>query len=676
MAPETAALLVRGDAHPFALAGEWAGARAVVGAEPIRVAGPDEDPLAVLDAGLAPPDGDVPPDAVGGGWFGRLGYAVGSRVESTSPSPPRPVPLPEASLALYDHVLVLDAHGRWWFEALVTPVREHALRERLAELRERLGRPPEPRPFSTAPWRSVPGLEGHAAAVGTCRERIAAGDLFQANLCLRLEAELEGELLDLWTTGLPALRPARAAFLGGPWGAVASFSPELFLRRHGSDVASAPIKGTRPRGATPAEDERARGELAGAAKDRAENVMIVDLVRNDLGRVCEAGGVRVGSLAEPRAHVGVWHLVSEVIGVLRERVGNAELVAAAFPPGSVTGAPKVAAMQTIAELESTGRETYCGAIGFASPVAGLELSVAIRTFEARGGRIWLGAGGGVVADSDPAAEALEAAGKAAPLLAAIGGRRAPPPPAAASLRPRRLTPRPIARPDPAKGVFETVLVETGVPRRLEAHLARLATSVEALYGRTLPPNLASSAHEQARDAPSGTARLRIVARLAAAGLETILELEPLAAAPPPATLHPVCLPGGLGAHKWRDRRLVDALAAGAAPGAVTMLVDLDGLVLEAARATVFAARGRELRTPPLDGRILPGVTRAAVLAAAARLAIPVREAPLTLPELESSDEVMLSGALRGLEPVGPAGPVGAALAVALETPPWPSSLPP
>ena len=243
-------------------------------------------------------------------------------------------------------------------------------------------------------------------------ERIAAGDLFQANLCLRLEGRLEGDALDLFATAAPALPTDRAAFVAGPWGMVASLSPELFLARRGRTGAQRADQGHAPGG--PARRARA------SAKDRAENVMIVDLVRNDLGRVCRPGSVRVAALAEVRPHAGVWHLVSEVEGELRDGVRDADLLRATFPPGSVTGAPKLAALDVIAELESTGREAYTGAIGFASPVAGLELSVAIRTFEFRGARMWLGAGGGIVADSDPAAEAREAAAKAAPLLAAIG----------------------------------------------------------------------------------------------------------------------------------------------------------------------------------------------------------------------------------------------------------------
>ena len=152
--------------------------------------------------------------------------------------------------------------------------------------------------------------------------------------------------------------------------------------------------------------------------------MIVDLMRNDLGRVCEYGSVEVPALTELREAPGVWHLVSTVTGTLRPGVGDAELLRASFPPGSVTGAPKIRAMRVIAELEASGREAYTGAIGYASPVAGLELNVAIRTLETSGERIWLGAGGGVVADSDPQGELEECLVKARPVVKAAGGELA------------------------------------------------------------------------------------------------------------------------------------------------------------------------------------------------------------------------------------------------------------
>ena len=660
LAPEHAALLVADDAHPFALSGAWAGGGAIAGSEPLVVAPDDADPFALLDAQPeVERDAVGAQDAVGGGWFGFLGFGLGQRIERLGAPPPRPERLPAFALAFFDHVLRCDAGGHWWFEALWMPDRAGALREREALLRERLAAHPAPRPFTTAPWRSTPEPAGHARAVEACRERIAAGDLFQANLALRLRSRLDGALADLHATGAAALRPDRAAYVAGPWGGLASLSPELFLRRRGRDVLSAPIKGTAPAADGP-------DGLAASAKDRAENVMIVDLVRNDLGRVSEPGSVRVEALCEPRAHTGVWHLVSEVAGRLRDGLGDADLLRAAFPPGSVTGAPKVAALDVISELESTGREAYCGAIGFASPVAGLELSVAIRTFEERGGALWLGAGGGIVADSDPAAEAAEAATKAAPLLAAIGGVRAAGRDRASGGRgprtpaPPRLGPRPVPRPEPVAGIFTTVLARHGAAQRLDDHMRRLARSVRVLYGASLPAHAAGLLVDAAAVRPSG-ARLRLTARPAPGG-ELALEVD-VAALPRPAgsaELAPVCVPGGLGAHKWRDRRLLDALTAHVAP-AVPLLVDLDGLVLEASRANVFAVADGTLWTPPLDGRILPGVTRADVLAAADALGVDVREDELPLEHLQAADEVFLTGALRGVEPVR-GGEITAALA--------------
>ncbi|HMJ32369.1 MAG TPA: aminodeoxychorismate synthase component I [Baekduia sp.] len=702
--PARAALLVHGDHRPFALVGRWGGAAALVGSEPVRVARDDEDPFALLDQ--QPALTGAPAGFVGGGWFGMLGYGLGRRLETLSPPPPAPERLPDAVLAFHDHVLRLDHDGRWWFEALWTDARADALQRRLDVLRERLAAGVAERGEASAvapgPWRATPSPAGHARAVAACRERIAAGDLFQANLSLRLRATLQGDPVDLLTRGVAALAPDRAAWLSGPWGAVASLSPELFVERRGDTVRSAPIKGTRPRPADPEAAETQRAELASAAKDRAENVMIVDLMRNDLGRVSTPGSVAVAALAEVRPHAGVWHLVSEVVGRRARGIGDGELVSALFPPGSVTGAPKLAAMDVISELESTARQAFCGAIGFASPAAGLALSVAIRTFECRDGDVWLDVGGGVVADSDPDAEAAECLAKARPLLTAIGatlevddapegagdrgerpgdgaprggdgsqraagpayraagpagraagaaGREAGPAHARRPPLPLRLGVHPTPRPDPAGGVFETVLVRDGAAVAAEDHLARLARSARELYGVSLSPALPALLEHAALE-QGGPCRIRIV--LGAEG-DVALEAAPLPAAGAPATLAPVVVPGGLGAHKWRDRRLVDALAGAVTP-ALPLLVDLDGGVLETTRANVFVVYDGQLVTPPLDGRILPGVTRARVLAQAATLGIPTRERPLSLDDLATADAILTSGALRGLEATAGIGP--------------------
>jgi para-aminobenzoate synthetase/4-amino-4-deoxychorismate lyase len=620
-----AARCLHGEDRPFALIGAWAGGGAILGAAPVRVAGDDEDPFALLDAAssLVGDEGSV-----GGGWFGSLGYELRHRVERCHPSPFDAAPPPPFALAYYDHVLRLDTAGRWWFEALHTEARAAALQVRRERLTALLAAPPPPAPVTTRRWRQYPDAAGHAALVAACRERIHAGDLFQANVCARLEGEIDGSPLELFARAVDALAPDRAAYLEGPWGAIASLSPELFLERHGRRVRTAPIKGTRPAGG--------REELERSAKDRAENTMIVDLMRNDLGRVCVPGSVAVTALAQARPHTGVWHLVSEVEGTLRDGTGDGALLRATFPPGSVTGAPKVAAMDVISELEATRRGAYTGAIGFASPVAGLELSVAIRTFEARGSRIRLGVGGGVVADSDPAAEADELAVKAAPLLRAIGAELPAGPPAATSRPPLlRAGPRPVPRPDPAAGVFETLLVRDGRVVELDRHLQRLAASLAALYGRALPAGLDERIAAAARSLP-GAGRVRVDA---GPGGVTVVggALPP----DPPATLRVWTVPGGVGPHKWADRRLLAALEV-ASPGATPLLVDADGAILETTRANVFA-RGRDgvLRTPPADGRILPGIRRATLLADGAAV-----EAELSLDDLRAAVELVVTSALR------------------------------
>ncbi|MBV9603852.1 MAG: bifunctional anthranilate synthase component I family protein/class IV aminotransferase [Solirubrobacterales bacterium] len=650
--PVQAVRLLRGEHRPFALMGEWLGGLAVLGSAPARVASAAEDPFAVLDSDSAPtPAGGEDSVRVGGGWVGWLGYGLGGIVEELPPSPPAPIPRPAFSLAFYDHVLVHDGEG-WWFEALWSAERDAVLRERIEAWRARLAtlsvvadEPDRTGAMSHPFVLSANGAAGHVEAVADCRRRIEAGELYEANLCVRLEARFDGDPVDLFARAVPAASPRFGALIDG----VISLSPERFLRRVGREVWTEPIKGTRPRVGADAAQAAAQRELAGSEKDAAEHVMIVDLMRNDLGRVCRYGSVR----AEPprvEAHAGVWHLVSTVSGTLREGVGDGELLRASFPPGSVTGAPKVQAIKVIAALEATRREVYTGAIGIASPFAGLDLSVAIRTFEVSGDAIWLGAGGAVVADSDPERELAEAFDKAAGPIAALGGTlvRETVPRAGAGSEPARALPPPALafgdRPDPALGVFETVLIEHGRPVGLEHHLARLAASVALLYGGALPSTLSAgvqAAAAQAADAPR--ARLRVLAdpsgnvrvTVAPAGL---LRAEPIA-------LMPFTLPGGLGAHKWRDRRLVEALAA-ASPGAVPLLVDTDGCVLEAAHANVWVVEAEALVTPPADGRILPGTAREALLTAD-----PVaREEPVDLSRLARADAVFLTSSISGRHP--------------------------
>jgi para-aminobenzoate synthetase component 1 len=259
-------------------------------------------------------------------------------------------------------------------------------------------------------WQATWSSTEYEAAVEEVRAAIARGDVYQVNLVQHLSASFEGDPGSL-AAALAAFRPRADPFIGERW-AVVSASPELFLGRRGQRVWTMPIKGTRPLGR--------RAELRGSEKDAAEHVMIVDLERNDLSRVCEPGSIRWPELMATRRLVGVEHMVSTVEGTLRPEVGLAELLEATFPGGSVTGAPKIAAVDLIAALEPVGRGASMGALGTVHGNGDLDLALTIRTFAVAGGRIHLWAGGGVVWDSDPAAEVEESWTKVAPLLEALG----------------------------------------------------------------------------------------------------------------------------------------------------------------------------------------------------------------------------------------------------------------
>lgn len=670
--------------RPVALVGAWHHGDALVACDPVRVLDPDvDDPFDLPLPTVAAPgattgattDDDPGGPGFGGGWIGLWGYRLGGRLERVPAARSRPVPQPDARLAFYAWVL-RRSRGTWWLEWLgdvdVAPV--------LSALQ---GPPPGPAPHRVGALHLVPSPQEHAAAVAQAVERVHAGDLFQVNLCARLEGEVEGHPVDVFCAGAQRLRPAYGGFVGGPAGSgegVASFSPELFLRRTGHEVLTSPIKGTAPLGAGPGDDAATARTLLASAKDRAENVMIVDLMRNDLGRVCAPGSVRVPALVRPERHA-VWQLVSDVVGRLAPGRRDADLLRATFPPGSVTGAPKVRAMEVAAALEPTGREAYTGAVGHVSPVAGLEANVVIRTVEVAQGRAWLGVGGGIVADSDPQAELAEVFVKARPVVEAVGGTLADdvaPPPAASA-------PEPVVRPsaDAARGVFTTLLVEHGRAVDVAAHLARLDASVRAVHGSSVREGLDDAVARRVAALPPGRHRLRVEAVPApvealdpppdAAAVRVRLVDAPLPPAPASWRLVPRVVPGGWGSHKWVDRGPLDP-----PPGADdVLLLDVDGSVLEGGRTNVFCVLDDGVHTPPLDGRVLPGTQRARVVDALLGAGIPLHQRRLSTADLAAASEVLVTNALRGAVPVhevegvgswATPGPVASLLAAALQSP--------
>lgn len=371
---------------PAALIGDWFGSAAVIAPSvDIRPV----DPAEVFDTGSGRRC-----DAVGGGWVGYLSYPDPG-ADGLAPR------IPPAAGGWTDCVLRLDDDGCWWFDSLEgKPVP--------AWVAKALSGPP-PADAWEITW-DEPDAAAHRAGVLSCLDAIRAGEIYQACVCTQFTGTLTGSALDFFADAVARTTPGRAAYVAGRWGAVASLSPELFLRRAGDRVDSSPIKGTLPLQADP-------DVLRSSAKDVAENIMIVDLVRNDLGQVARVGSVTVPELLIVRRAPGVWHLVSTVSARVSPELPMSALLDATFPPASVTGTPKSRARQLLSQWEMFRRGVYCGSVGMASPVAGTELNVAIRTaeFDANGGAV-LGVGGGITADSDADAEWQECLDKAAPIV--------------------------------------------------------------------------------------------------------------------------------------------------------------------------------------------------------------------------------------------------------------------
>ncbi|MGH3675930.1 MAG: aminodeoxychorismate synthase component I [Mycobacterium sp.] len=375
---------------PAALIGDWFGMRAVIA--------PSVSAEAVPAAQVcAAPPGSADGAAVGGGWIGYLSYPDAG-------ADGRPARIPEAAGGWTDCVLRQDHDGLWWYESLSGAAMS-------AWLTDALRSSGAPRHCNIV-WGDA-DRDAHRHGVLACLDAIAAGEVYQACVCTQFAGMLDGTPLDFFVGAVERTSPARAAFVGGEWGAVASLSPELFLRRAGEDVTSSPIKGTLPRTADPS-------TLRTSVKDVAENIMIVDLVRNDLSRVAVTGSVTVPELLAVRPAPGVWHLVSTVSARVSVDVPMSAMLDATFPPASVTGTPKTRARQLLSVWETHRRGVYCGTVGLASPLAGCELNVAIRTVEFRpDGSAVLGVGGGITADSDPDREWDECLHKAAPIIGAM-----------------------------------------------------------------------------------------------------------------------------------------------------------------------------------------------------------------------------------------------------------------
>ena len=455
-------------------------------------------------------------------------------------------------------------------------------------------------------WSPAVTREQYDANIATIREAIADGEVYQVNYTFPMTGPAAAPIT-LWEHLRRAQPGAYSALLELPGLTIVSASPELFFHRAGSAITMRPMKGTAPRGRWLEEDDAMARALAASEKDRAENVMIVDLVRNDLGRVSETGSVRVDALCEVERFPTVLQMTSTVSSRLRAGTSTADVFAALFPCGSITGAPKIAAMQLIARLERVPRGVYCGAIGWMRPDGTSTFSVAIRTATVRDGVASYGVGGGITWDSIARAEYDEALLKAKVLEPAPGE---------------------------AVELIETMRLEEGVYQRLDRHLARLRSS--ALYFGWDDPT--EAAHAALREAiRAGTWRVRVLASPGAVRVDM---------QPPPTDTALVASMSPRPVHS-RDRLLYHKTTWrwGTGPG-LELFTNERGELTEFSYGNLVVDMDGERVTPPVDAGLLPGVFRAALLERGE-----ITERTLMPEDLARASAVFLVNSLRGWVPV-------------------------
>jgi para-aminobenzoate synthetase/4-amino-4-deoxychorismate lyase len=485
-----------------------------------------------------------------------------------------------------------------------------------------------------APLEWVPGwsAEQHAKAVAVVREHIAAGETYQCNLTDRLRATGVTDPERLYAALALAQRGAYNAYVDLGRHVIASASPELFFDWSGDLLRTRPMKGTAARGPTTGEDRARAAALRASAKERAENLMIVDLLRNDLARLARTGSVDVPALFTLERYPTVWQLTSEVTARTREDVGLVDVFRALFPCGSVTGAPKVRTMRLISDLEAGPRGVYCGAIGFVAPPGvpvRARFSVAIRTAvvdRATGAAVY-GAGGGITWDSDPAAERAELLTKTAVLAA----------------------------PDVDHELLETLgsSPEHGL-RNFDRHLARLADSAD-WFGFRCDPGRVRAAVTDAVAGRGTPARVRI--RLARSGR---VQVEVADAPPPsdrPVTLAmdeaPVDSRSVWLRHKTTRREAYTSRAARHPHADDVVLVNERGELTETTIANLAVRLDGHWWTPPTSAGCLPGIERGRLLERGL-----LHERVLTVADLHAADALALINSLRGWRPAVLLGAAG------------------
>ena len=378
-----------------------------------------DDPFSLLQQALAEyfPDADDYPLPFSGGALGYFSYDLGRRFEQLPSRAERDIDLPEMAVGLYAHALVRDNLQHRL--VLISRSSETQHQDKLAEVKQLIEAAACRRPGAferTGPWQHQLSEAEYTERFDRVQEYLKSGDCYQINLTQRFQAGYRGDEYQAYLALCESNKTPFSAFLRLPDAAILSISPERFISLEGEAIQTKPIKGTRPRAEDPAQDQAFAEELVNAEKDRAENLMIVDLLRNDIGRVAAPGSVQVPELFAIESFPAVHHLVSTITAQLASGLHATDLLRASFPGGSITGAPKIRAMEIIDELEPHRRSIYCGSIGYISADGKMDTSITIRTLLCQGQQVYCWAGGGVVADSKAAAEYQECFDKVSKIL--------------------------------------------------------------------------------------------------------------------------------------------------------------------------------------------------------------------------------------------------------------------
>jgi len=342
-----------------------------------------------------------------GGALGYFGYHLNRHLERLPEAPARDVGLPEMHIGIYEWAVVIDHQHQQAIALFLPTVHDRRRAEILTHLRTPYKIENNKKLFRLNQLSAECDVDSYKRKIAKIHDYIVNGDVYQVNFSQRFRADYEGEVFQAYRRLRRLLPAPYSAFLQTENGAILSHSPELFLSVNEGRVITQPIKGTRPRGQSPEADSQLSHDLQESAKDKAENLMIVDLLRNDLGKHCIPGSIQVPKLFELQSFENVHHLVSTVTGWQRPDSSPLQLSRDSFPGGSITGAPKIRAMEIIGELETVERSVYCGSVGFISTNGRMETNIAIRTLVADQTRIYAWGGGGIVADSQADAEYQE-----------------------------------------------------------------------------------------------------------------------------------------------------------------------------------------------------------------------------------------------------------------------------